>query len=428
MGALNNFVLNFFSTQRQKRAFSFAYNIKHLTCVILAAHPCPAGYSDIFRVSLDKFLFPTGKCHSSVACIMSDRNISASSNEKSQLKVYADLVHLYPENEAYIRQYAELLLDDGQLSSATEILRHLHQLLLKQGEAGKADSLARQFPQIGRIKNSDSPRREDMTRLLPSGMRNRLWLKLHQKRVGEGRHLFRRGEIEDTLYLVCEGELAEFIKGANGKPVLLNLIQAGDVVGESNLLVPGAHKTDVVANKNSIVAKLPRSKMVAALDNLPSLKAALQRKADFRRMTALISSCPLLENIPLDMRQHLAEESFIRQYPAGTNIHTSGDKLNYVDLIVRGEACFQLQNNQSLKELKSLPPGSLIGDTAAIQDGGCPADMRATAALAIVHIPCDAFKTVVEAYPPLRNALFANAAKQQAQLMSKLNEFQTQQI
>ncbi|OIO74224.1 MAG: hypothetical protein AUJ57_02650 [Zetaproteobacteria bacterium CG1_02_53_45] len=379
----------------------------------------------------DKFLFPPSKSNSSVAFIMSDQNISSSSNENSPLKVYADLVKLYPENGAYIRQYAELLLDDGQLSTATEILKHLHNLLLKQGETGKADSLARQFPQIGRITNSDSQQREDITRLLPSVMRNRLWLKLHQKRVGEGRHLFRRGEIEDTLYLVCEGELAEFIKGSNGKPVLLNLIQAGDVVGESNLLVPGPHKTDVVANKNSIVARLPRNKMEAALANLPSLKSALQRKADCRRMTALISSCPLLENIPLDMRQHLAQESFIRQYPAGTNIHKSGDKLNYVDLIVRGQACFQLQNSQSLKELKelkTLPPGSLIGDTAAIRDGGCPADMLATAALAIVHIPCDAFKTVVEAYPPLRNALFANAAQQRAQLMSKLNEFQTQQI
>ncbi|PJA33697.1 MAG: hypothetical protein CO187_00930 [Zetaproteobacteria bacterium CG_4_9_14_3_um_filter_53_7] len=43
--ALNNFVLKLFSTQRQKRGFSFAYNIKHLQCLMLAGHPCPAGYS-----------------------------------------------------------------------------------------------------------------------------------------------------------------------------------------------------------------------------------------------------------------------------------------------------------------------------------------------------------------------------------------------
>ncbi|WP_072659647.1 cyclic nucleotide-binding domain-containing protein [Mariprofundus micogutta] len=359
---------------------------------------------------------------------MSDRNISASSKQNSQLKVYADLVQLYPENEAYIGQYAELLLDDGQLATATEILRHLHKLLLKKGDKGKADKLARRFPQIGRIKESGDQSQEDITSLLPSSMQNRLWLKLHQKRVQEGRHLFRRGEVEDTLYLVCEGELAEFVRGATGKHVLLNLVHTGDVIGEANLLTPGPHKTDVVANKNSIVAKLPRNKMTAALNNTPALKAALQHKADIRRITGLISSCPLLENVPLDMRQHMAKESFIRQYPAGTTIHKSGEKLNYVDLVIRGEACFQLQNNESIKELKSLVPGSLVGDTAVIQGGGCPADMVALSALAIVHISSDAFKTVVEAYPPLRNALFSNAAKQRAQLMSKLNEFQTQQI
>ncbi|PJA31812.1 MAG: hypothetical protein CO187_07340 [Zetaproteobacteria bacterium CG_4_9_14_3_um_filter_53_7] len=49
---MNNFVLKLFSPQRQKRGFSFAPNIKHLQCVILAGHPCPAGYSEFFRVSL----------------------------------------------------------------------------------------------------------------------------------------------------------------------------------------------------------------------------------------------------------------------------------------------------------------------------------------------------------------------------------------
>jgi len=359
---------------------------------------------------------------------MSDQRIKKPANKHQQQKVYADLVKLYPENEAYIRQYAELLLDDGQLSTAAELLRHLHDLLLKKGETGKADNLAKQFPSIGRVKKSDNQYREDISKLLPSAVRSRLWLKLHQQRIREGRHLFHRGEIEDTLYLVCEGELAEFTDSGQGKPVLLNLIQAGDVVGESTLLAPGPHKTDVVANKNSIVAKLPRSKMVTAMSNTPSLKAVLKHKADFRRMVALISSCLLLENIPLDMRRHLAAESYIRQYPAGATIHLSGDKLLYVDLIIRGEACFQLKDRVSLKKLQTLAPGSLIGDAATAQDNTCPADMIATSALAIVHIPYNAFQTVVEGFPPLRNALFANAAQQRTQLMSKLDEFQTQQF
>jgi len=349
-------------------------------------------------------------------------------NQKPSLKTYADLVKLYPENETYIRQYAELLLDDGQISTATEALRHLHQLLLKKGETGKANNLGKQFPMIGRLKAGNSKQSEEIKSLLPSSMRNRLWLKLHQQRIREGRHLFHRGEAEETLYLVCEGELAEFIHSNDGKPVLLNLIHAGDVVGESSLMMPGPHKTDVVANKNSIVAKLPRKKMIAALDSTPSLKVALQAKADCRRMVALVSSCPLLENVPMDMRHHLAEESFIRKHSAGTTIHKSGEKLAYVELLIRGKACFQLRNKDSVKTLQTLLPGSLIGDTATIKNDSCPADIVALSALAIVHIPLDAFKTVVEAYPPLRNALFANAARQRTELMGTVNEFQTQHL
>jgi len=198
-------------------------------------------------------------------------------DQKNQLKVYADLVALYPDNESYLKKYAELLLDTNKQATATEILRQLHTRLLERGEHDKADALASEFPQVGRIRNSNDPHQDRMDQLLPSMMRNRIWLRMHQHKLREGRHLIHRGDHEDTVYLVCEGELAEFIRGDDGKPVLLNLIATGNVVGESYLFTPGPHKSDIVANKDAVIAKLPRKKMLAALENLPSLKSALQR-------------------------------------------------------------------------------------------------------------------------------------------------------
>jgi len=348
-------------------------------------------------------------------------------NQSKQLQVYADLAQLYPDNEAYLKQYAELLLAEGKTTTATEILRHLYNLLLNKGETSQADALVKQFPIIGRIRAPDN-HQADILDILPASMRNRLWLRLRRKRLREGQYLFHHGESGDTCYLVCEGELAEFSRGAHAKPVMLNLIGAGDVIAEDKLLKPGIYKTDVIANKSSAIVKLPRKAMTAALISDPTLKTILQRKSDLRRMVSMISASPVLQILPLDMRRHLAEKSFIQQYAAGALIHKSGEQLKHVDLIVHGEACYQLQTLDMVKELKALKPGALIGETAAIHDSGCPADMVTHHGAGMIHIPYAVFINVVEAYPPLKKSLTAYAEEQRTQLMSKLNELQTQEL
>jgi len=342
-------------------------------------------------------------------------------NKRKQLQVYADLVQRYPDNEVYLKPYAELLLAEGKVTTATEMLRHLYNLLLKKGATADADALVKQFPIIGRIRSPDH-HQNNIRALLPAAMRNHLWLRLHRKRLHEGQHLLHHGDTGDTCYLVCEGELAEFGRGAHGKPIMLNLIGQGEVVAEDKLLKPGIFKSDIIANKSSIVVKLPRKKMTAALIASPALKSILQRKAKLRRMVSTISSSPVLQTIPLNMRRHLAEKSYIQQYASGSLIHKSGEQLKHVDLIVHGEACYQLSGPNMVKELKSLKPGALIGETAAIHDSGCPADMVTHHGAGIIHIPYAVFINVVEAYPPLRTSLTAYAEEQRFQLMRKLNE------
>lgn len=358
---------------------------------------------------------------------MNTKKHNTTAHQDKQLLVYAELVQLYPDKEVYIKQYAQLLLAAGKTSTATEILQHLHQLLLQKGDISQADALTNQFPIIGRIRKTES-HSDNIQALLPASLRNKLWLKLHRKRLREGQHLFHHGETSDTLYLVCEGELAEFSRDEQGKPILLNLISPGDVVFEDKLFKPGACKTDIVANKSSVIVKLPRKKMTAALLDNPALKTTLQRKADQRDMVASVSTSPLLQTIPLHMRRHLAKHGFLQQYTAGTTIYKSGEQLQYVDMIVHGEACYQLQGADLVRELKPLKPGALIGETAAVRGSGCPADVVTYHGVLIFHMPYDIFINVIEAYPPLKNSLTAYAAEQRAKLMRTLNELQTQEL
>ncbi|ATX82078.1 Cyclic nucleotide-binding domain-containing protein [Mariprofundus ferrinatatus] len=350
-----------------------------------------------------------------------------SNEQKNELNVYADLVKLYPENETYLRKYIDILLQEERHSAAAEAIRQLHSLLLSSGREEAADNLTSEFPQIGRIRSGNAPYEDNINLLLPSMMQNNLWLRLHQHKLKEGRHLIHRGDHEETVYLVCEGELAEFVRNSEGKPVLLNLIGAGNVVGEGHLFNPGPHLSDIVANKDSIIAKLPRKRMLATLDTHPILKSALQRKADVRRTVARISVCPLLQNVPLEMRKQLAEVSRTREYAAGDTVHKPGEKFDHVDLVAKGSASFQLLEKGIFKELKTLGPGSLVGESATTHEQGAPAEMVANSTLIIVEIPYSEFTSVAEAYPPLSRALLAYAEKNQSQIMSKLNELQSDQ-
>ncbi len=269
---------------------------------------------------------------------------------------------------------------------------------------------------------------DDLRAFLTTSMRSKLWLKLHRKRLREGQHLLHHGETGDTLYLVCEGELAEFSRDEHGNPLLLDLIDPGDVICEDKLFKPGVHKTDIIANKSSIVVKFSRKKLTAALLDNPALNIALQRKAEHRRMLAAISASPILQTIPLQMRRHLATRGYMQHYAAGVAIHKAGEQLQYVDLIVHGEACYQLQGEGLVKELKPLKPGALIGETAAVLGSGCPADIVTYHGVSIFHMPYTEFVNVVEAFPPLKNSLTTYAEKQRALLMRKLDELQVQEL
>lgn len=348
---------------------------------------------------------------------------AASSANTNDLEVYADLASLYPDNEAYLRKYAELLIAVGQITTATEILRQLYSLLLKGDNPRKADALAHEFPQIGRVislKHDGDDK--SIADVLSEDMFNKLWLRMHQRRIPEGQHLFHKGEYGDTLYLIIKGELAACITTEKGKIVLLNMVGEGGVVGEGGFLNPGPRNADVVANQDSIVVELPRKKTIAYLAEHLDVEQELNMEAEFRYMTGLLSINPLLQNLPLDMRQYMAKETKIEHYVVGTVIHKAGAELTAVDMLVQGKAAYVMRDKTDSHVLDSLSVGELIGDTSAVRKSSCPADLMAIEDIIMAHIPYAAFKNVVEAYPPLRESLFKYAHKQRERIMRKVSE------
>ncbi|HXH72797.1 MAG TPA: cyclic nucleotide-binding domain-containing protein, partial [Mariprofundaceae bacterium] len=281
-------------------------------------------------------------------------------------------------------------------------------------------ALAAKYPQIGRISASGGD--ETFLDMLPKDTFGKVWLLMNREKIDEGRPLFRQGEQGDSMYLLLDGELAVCMTGQNGKTVLLNLIRPGDVVGEGCLLDPGPRSADVVANKKSHVVKLPRKKILALMGENSGLLSALQRKSDLRNMCGLLSTHPLLQNVPLDMRQFMARETKTARYPAKQLIHKAGEELQAVDMLIDGKAAFMLRVQNTGKVIEYLQVGELVGDTSALRHATCPADVVALSDVLMAHIPYSAFKNVVEAYPPLKEKLLGHAEQQRTRFMKKVSE------
>lgn len=334
---------------------------------------------------------------------------------EQQEKVYGDLVKIYPDNESYLRKYAEILLESGKVSTATNALKQLYDVLEKR-DPSKASALAREFPQIGRITKSEKESDTELGMMLREAL-GTLWIKLHQKRVKEGRKLYNIGDKGDSMTLILDGEMAVCIPGESST-IILNLIGKDDVVGEACYLNPGERSADVVANKDCIIVEIPRKKLLNYFIENPGAEKLLQDKADFRQMTSMLSANSLLQNIPLDMRKYMAGTANSERYQANTVIRQAGQEIDAVDMLVWGNASYMMRDkNGQYVQLGTFRVGEFIGDTSAIRKATCPADIVASTEVLMAHIPLSSFTNVVEAYPPFKEKLMKHAERQRTKMM-----------
>jgi CRP-like cAMP-binding protein len=348
---------------------------------------------------------------------------AADDKRAEEMKVYADLVGIYPDNEDYIRHYAELLIKDGQATTAADALKRLHVLLSKHAPE-KASALLEEFPQIGRITKVEAEQKgnTELGEMLRETFGS-IWIRLYQKRIKEGDYIYRAGDRGDRLTLVIDGEIAVFLPGKNGKIILHNLIGPNDIVGEACFLNPGIRNADIIANRDSIIAELPRKKLLTYLTENPVAKRLLEDKATFRQMIGWLSSHELLQNIPLNMRKYMAGMAKLERYKPNALIQRAGQEVDAVDMLIRGDVSFMLNDqNNKYQPIGKIQPGELVGDTSVLSKATCPADIVALSEALVAHIPLSCFTNVVEAYPPLKEKLIKHAQKQRTKTMRMITK------
>jgi len=130
----------------------------------------------------------------------------------------------------------------------------------------KAETLAERAALLGRAP---------LLRKLPDDALARLAGFAHLRPMAKGETLFRRGDPGTGLLLVVKGRIRVSVPSIEGRDGVLNLVRAGDVVGEIALLDGQARTADAVADTDGEVMLLERRDLLPLLAENGTLALAL---------------------------------------------------------------------------------------------------------------------------------------------------------
>jgi len=346
------------------------------------------------------------------------------------LETYANLVEMYPDNEAYLKRYAQMLKTMGREATAITTLQRLHDVIAKRSEK-EANAFAKEHPEIGRLQASDiifdAQDKHAIAGKIIYELLGSIWLRLHRKKLSEGQSVCHCTDLNDTLILVIEGKVDAYIVGPKSEHIHVETISALDVLGEHTIFKPGTMGIDAFAASPKVtIAEIPRNKVLDMMASNAYLKSLLSKRAIFRTNLHAISGNSVFQVLPMKLCQHLARGLVLRHYDASSMIYTLDQTPNGVDIILRGEACYLAKDRSGKKiMLPPLPVSSLIGDiTLRGKDYFNIAELMSRTKTTIAHIPYADVLNVSVAFPPLKERLIQHADMQQTRLMQALSKIQ----
>ncbi len=243
-----------------------------------------------------------------------------------------ELCNLHPDDPILQIQMGEKLFAKGRELAAIHAFRKAYRILKRENpmEAGR---LAQRFGEEVALDELRPTASEDYLPL--ADYYGRFARMRHKLQLPEGGVLFRQGEPADAAYLILDGELAVTTE-LNGKPMLLNYLHSGAIVGEG-AMTPGARRgATVTANRPSTLLRFSPEDLKKALADRPDLNLQFGKEAMLRRRMAMLSSVDLFARLPMDLRFLIAKRAWNIEIKAGEALREPGRSFPHAVLLVRG--------------------------------------------------------------------------------------------
>ncbi len=225
---------------------------------------------------------------------------------------------------------------------------------------------------------------------------------MQRVKLPDGMALFRQGDPGDCMYVVVRGQLVVRIDLPDGRQQVLNLITAGQSVGEMALLtgqqrVASAYATEATdlvrlsrAGFDHLVAKHPQAMLRFAQTILPRL----------RRTQIVDVLHDLFGDLSPDALHDIEARLQWQHLPSGAILFQQGDPADSLSIVVSGRLRVTVRDRDgSERTVTELGRFEVVGELALLSDETRASTVYAIRDTDVVTLSKQAFDTLIEQYP-----------------------------
>jgi CRP-like cAMP-binding protein len=211
--------------------------------------------------------------------------------------------------------------------------------------------------------------------------------------LGGGEILFKEGDPGDALYVIVEGEVSV---QAEGPPrVEMARLGPGSFIGEVALMTDQPRSATISGTTDTELLRIDRKTLASVLSAHGEVLQALLRFVRDRLVDRWMRTSPLLRPFPEGERAHLVNRFSFLEIDPGAKLLSAGAKPDGLYIVLAGNFAVR----RAGKDIVTLGPGDLIGETALLSGGAFRSDVIAKGKALALCLPAADFREMIMTHP-----------------------------
>jgi cGMP-dependent protein kinase 2 len=224
---------------------------------------------------------------------------------------------------------------------------------------------------------------------------------VHRYRAGDV--VFERSAQGSSMFAIAEGSVAVEVNPAD--PSVTVPIGEGSIFGEVGLISGRRRGATIRAAEDTVAIELSRTAALKLLATAPSAARAVNRISIERQLLQMFGSGLTKEDVAA-----IVEAGVVEDKRAGEVIVQEGADDRDVYIVRRGSMVVEKDIGGHPVFLSYLPAGSYFGEMAAIDGSRRTATVKAAIRSQVVRFPGEAFVSLLDRNPRLRDKALADMA------------------
>jgi len=228
---------------------------------------------------------------------------------------------------------------------------------------------------------------------------------LQLRHVAAGRHIYRKEEHGDHLYLIGMGRVLLRATDAQGRKRVLTHLDEGDFFGEYAFMSRVPYLDEAIAETDCGVLVIDRATFDGLVKKHPGIQSTVEDFYRQRVLARVLSITPIFEGVPEEARMALANRFHLRTFEKGMTIIKEGDAGDIFYLVRSGTVDLTTSSMEKTGDqiaLGTMGEGDFFGEIALLTDKPRTATVTASEKTEVMELTRTDFNEISARFPSVR--------------------------